>query len=57
MNVREARNINYRLQVRLIELLSGKKMSINLPDKANPVLLDLDCRQENVSDSIECILF
>lgn len=48
-NIRDARNVNFRMQVQLIELLCGKKLNVDLPDKLNPTLMEIDCRKEDVS--------
>lgn len=53
MNLRNARNLNLKMQVQLIEILSGKKLNIILPDKSNPLLLEMECREEEVSVGIK----
>lgn len=47
--VREASHLNMRLQVKLIELLSGKKMNIALPDRKNPVPMIIESYEDGVS--------
>lgn len=47
--VREASRINIRLQVQLVEVLSGKKMKIAIPDDKNPEPSVIESYEEDVS--------
>lgn len=43
--IRDERHLNLRMQKKLLELLSGKKLNVDLPDKSNPVLVEISCRE------------
>lgn len=45
----EAKQQNYRLQVQLIEKLSGTELKINLFEQTNPVSIEIDSKEEGVS--------
>lgn len=46
--LRDAKNMNYRLQVKYLEATSGQKLNIILPDRRNPVLMEIDLIEEEV---------
>lgn len=54
--VREERLVNFRMQKQLLELLTGKKLNIDLPDELNPVLVELTSRVDEVSASFLLLL-
>lgn len=55
--VRNARIINMKMQKQLIELMSGKKISVNFPDKLNPVLVEITSRDDQDVSVLEIIDF